>query len=411
MRVMLAVLGIMLCVAAPAWATVYVDPSCTYNGDGTLGEPCATTVGATGPRNTWGGMPWQSGETYAQRANSTYAGMVDVTASGVSSDERITLTTYGSGSRAIIRGAGQQFGLYLRGAVSHITLSNLEVFGVDSGIGNRFLVRLGNGPGEEASDIHLIDLVLHDPVDPGGTSEADAIWGYCADCTFDRVQIYDIPSDGIWLANVGHFTLRDSRCERVATSGRNTGDCVQLGGTATGLTVQRNVLDHSSTEAKNAFIDLTSGGSGGVVEDNIFRMSSAGDQSITSKTLVLSMDHLTVRRNQVIGGDWNFSYSGSGELYDNEFVGARSRGWQAAGTGQSVHAYRNRFIGTSSAIGLNVFGGPGDIRLTDNLVSGSGLGIQRSNEVRVMDQQNTFWANTQHAVGLVLDGSTRYVDK
>ena len=76
-----------------------------------------------------------------------------------------------------------------------------------------------------------------------------------------------------------------------------------------------------------------------------------------------------------------------------------------------MHAYPNRFIGTSSAIGLNVFGGPGDIRLTDNLVSGYGLGIQRSNEVRVMDQQNTFWANTQHAVGLVLDGSTRYVDK
>ena len=47
----------------------------------------------------------------------------------------------------------------------------------------------------------------------------------------------------------------------------------------------------------------------------------------------------------------------------------------------------------------------------DSLVSGYGLGIQRSNEVRVMDQQNTFWANTQHAVGLVLDGSTRYVDK
>ena len=401
----------VLWLVHPAQAMVYIDPSCAVHGDGAVGEPCANAPGGAGPRNTWVGMPWVSGETYAQRANSVYVGMVDVTTSGASKADRITLTTYGDGARAIIRGTGQQFGIYLRGAVAHVTLASMEVYGVDSGVGNRFLVRLGNGAGEEATDIHLIDLVLHSPVDPGGASEANAIWGYCADCTFDRLSIYDIPSDGLWLANVGQFTLRDSRCERVATSGRNTGDCVQLGGTATGLTVQRNVLDHSSTEAKNAFIDLTSGGSGGVVEDNIFRMSSAGDQSITSKTLVLSMDHLTVRRNQVIGGDWNFSYSGSGELYDNEFVGARSRGWQAAGTGQSVHAYRNRFIGTSSAIGLNVFGGPGDIRLTDNLVSGYGLGIQRSNEVRVMDQQNTFWANTQHAVGLVLDGSTRYVDK
>ncbi len=179
------------------------------------------------------------------------------------------------------------------------------------GVGNRFLVRLGNGAGEEATDIHLIDLVLHSPVDPGGASEANAIWGYCADCTFDRLSIYDIPSDGLWLANVGHFTLRDSRCERVATSGRNTGDCVQLGGTATGLTVQRNILDHSSTEAKNAFIDLTMGGSGGVVEDNDFLMSTAGDQSTTSKALSLDVNNpsdLRIRRNRV--DRWRLEFCG-----------------------------------------------------------------------------------------------------
>lgn len=408
MRVMLAVLGIMLCVAAPAWATVYVDPSCTYNGDGTLGEPCATTVGATGPRNTWGGMPWQSGETYAQRANSTYAGMVDVTASGVSSDERITLTTYGSGSRAIIRGAGQQFGLYLRGAVSHITLSNLEVFGVDSGIGNRFLVRLGNGPGEEASDIHLIDLVLHDPVDPGGTSEADAIWGYCADCTFDRVQIYDIPSDGIWLANVGHFTLRDSRCERVATSGRNTGDCVQLGGTATGLTVQRNVLDHSSTEAKQALMDSTVGASFVLVEDNRFMMGLDGAQTTISKAVLLApTSNLILRRNTFAGGDWNLGYSGSGEIYDNVFSGSRSSAWVVTGTGQHVHAYRNRFVG-AGGVAVNASGGPGVVRLTENSISGYAVGVQDYDTIQIIDQANRMDANTRHAAGLMLDGSTYY---
>jgi len=398
----------VLWLVHPAQAMVYINPSCAVHGDGAAGEPCANAPGGAGPRNTWVGMPWVSGETYAQRANSVYIGMVDVTTSGASKADRITLTTYGDGARAIIRGTGQQFGVYLRGAVAHVTLASMEVYGVDSGVGNRFLVRLGNGAGEEATDIHLIDLVLHSPVDPGGASEANAIWGYCADCTFDRLSIYDIPSDGLWLANVGHFTLRDSRCERVATSGRNTGDCVQLGGTATGLTVQRNILDHSSTEAKNAFIDLTMGGSGGVVEDNDFLMSTAGDQSTTSKALSLAVNNLTIRRNRVIGGDWNFAYSGSGDISGNEFRGARSRGWQIVGTGQSVHAYRNRFIGGGVGIGVNASGPDGTVRLTDNTLSGYTVGVQRSDAVQVQSQGNRFWSNGQHAVGVMLDGSTRY---
>ena len=405
---MLATIALWCLWVQSATATVYIDPSCLHTGDGTTGEPCAVTPGTAGPRNTWVGMPWQSGETYAQRANSTYVGMVDVTQGGASTTERITLTTYGVGSRASIRGAGQQFGVYLRGAISHVTLSNLDVSGVDSGSGNRFLVRLGNGPGEEATDIHLIDAVLHSPVDPGGTYEADAIWGYCADCTFDRLRIFDIPSDGIWLANVGHFTMRDSHCERVATSGRATGDCVQLGGTATSLTVQRNVLDHGSTEAKNTFIDLTTGGTGGVIEDNTFIMSTAGDQSTTSKALSLSVDRLTIRRNRVIGGDWNLAYSGSGELYDNEFHGARSRGWQVVGTGQSVHAYRNVFVGGGAGVGVNASGGAGEVRLTDNVIAGYAVAIVRSDTVRILDQANRVWGNGQHAIGLTLDQSTRY---
>ncbi len=96
--------------ADPSHAMVYIDPSCAVQGNGTAGEPCANAPGGAGPRNTWAGMPWVSGETYAQRANSVYVGMVDVTTSGASKADRITLTTYGDGARAIIRGTGQQFG-------------------------------------------------------------------------------------------------------------------------------------------------------------------------------------------------------------------------------------------------------------------------------------------------------------
>lgn len=137
-------------------------------------------------------------------------------------------------------------------------------------------------------------------------------------------------------------------------------------------------------------------------------MSTAGDQSTTSKALSLAVNNLTIRRNRVIGGDWNFAYSGSGDISGNEFRGARSRGWQIVGTGQSVHAYRNRFIGGGVGIGVNASGPDGTVRLTDNTLSGYTVGVQRSDAVQVQSQGNSFWANGQHAVGVTLDGSTRY---
>lgn len=389
--------------------TVYVDPSCMYDGDGTVGSPCATSPGGVGPRNTWAGMEWISGVTYAQKAGSTYYGMIDVMGSGINISERITITTYGSGPRPIIDGNGQQFGIYLRGAVSHITVHGLEVRGVNAGVGNRFLVRLGNGPGEEANDVILSDMVIHSPIDPGGANEANGIWGYCANCTLDHVQIYNIPSDGIWLANVGNFIMRDCYIHHVATSGRNTGDCVQLGGTASTITVKNNILDHSSTEAKQCLGDFTLGGNGGVVEDNTIIMSTSGDQSVTSKALTLSVDNLVIRRNIVRGGDWVLSYSGNGEIYDNEFSDARSVLWQFSGADKRVHAFRNKFIAsTGGVIGLNASNNLSEIRLTDNVWRNLQVAIQRGGTVRILDQCNTFWANVGHAVGTVLDSSNNF---
>lgn len=396
-----------LLLVARVSATVYIDPSCAMQGDGSIGEPCAAAAGGAGPRNTWADMPWVSGETYAQKSNSTYVGLVDVPIGGASASERITLTSYGIGSRPRIVGAGQQFGIYLRG-VAHVTIAGFDVSGVDAGSGNRFLVRLGNSAGQAASDIHLMDMVLHSPIDPGGSSEANGVWGYCTDCTFDRVQLYDIPSDGMWLANIGHFVLRDSHCHHVGTSGRNTGDCIQLGGTASSIAMQRNILDHSSTEAKQALMDATVGASFVLVEDNRFMMGLDGAQTTISKAVLLApVSNLILRRNTFAGGDWNLGYSGSGEIYDNVFSGSRSSAWVVTGTGQHVHAYRNRFVG-AGGVAVNASGGPGVVRLTENSISGYAVGVQDYDTIQIIDQANRMDANTRHAAGLMLDGSTYY---
>ena len=57
---------------------------------------------------------------------------------------------------------------------------------------------------------------------------------------------------------------------------------------------------------------------------------------------------------------------------------------------------------------MNASGPDGTVRLTDNTLSGYTVGVQRSDAVQVQSQGNRFWSNGQHAVGVMLDGSTRY---
>lgn len=407
MTVRLVLIIMLLMPGVASAATVYINPACQVSGDGTTGAQCALSDGAPGPLRSWADVVWADGTVYAQKAGTVFHGQVEITASGASNHSRIVLTSYGPGPRAAIDGHGQQFGLFVRGAQAHITIANLEIYGVDTNTGNRFLMRLGNGTGQEASDIIVQDVILHGAVDPGGGNEADGIWGYCVDCTFDRVWIYDIPSDGIWLANVGHFTLRDSVIERVATSGRATGDCVQLGGTASALTVLRNKLDHSSTESKQAFGDFTTGATRAIVEDNTFLMATLGDQASNSKTVVISQTNLLFRRNRVIGGDWGLSFSGSGHIYDNEIRGARTNAWVAAGEGTVVTASGNVFDG--GAVGLNLSRN-GTLYLSQNILTNFGVAIQRGGSVRVIDDRNVFWQNTTNALWFAPAETNFYVD-
>lgn len=94
----LILLVLLLSAPVNAWAaTVYVDPTCSNNGDGTAGTPCASSGGAVGPKNTWVGITWTAGNTYkGQGGTSETLSSYLIGGSGTAGN-LITITSYGTG--------------------------------------------------------------------------------------------------------------------------------------------------------------------------------------------------------------------------------------------------------------------------------------------------------------------------
>ena len=70
-RTWIIVSALLLCAVGAQAATVYIDPTCANNGDGTAGSPCAASGGAVGPKNTWVGLTWTAGNTYAGKGGTS----------------------------------------------------------------------------------------------------------------------------------------------------------------------------------------------------------------------------------------------------------------------------------------------------------------------------------------------------
>ncbi len=139
---------LLLCLlwAPDLWAaTVFIDPTCANNGDGTVGLPCAAGAAGVGPKNTWVGLTWTAGNTYkGQGGTSETLASYQVAGSGTAGNP-ITLTSYGTGkfrfkstttyavatvSRSYVTFDGVEFEstatncLYLTGIASNVIVQN-----------------------------------------------------------------------------------------------------------------------------------------------------------------------------------------------------------------------------------------------------------------------------------------------
>lgn len=126
-RFSLLILAVLLLSSPCAWgANVYIDPTCVNNGDGT-GQECAAGAGAAGAKNTWSGLTWTAGNSYLQKAGTTFNGSVVVGASG-SAGSIITLGKYGAGANPIINASGLH-GLDIRNGKGYISVVDFQITG------------------------------------------------------------------------------------------------------------------------------------------------------------------------------------------------------------------------------------------------------------------------------------------
>ncbi len=267
-------------------ATVYVDPACSNNGDGTIGEPCAASRGAPGPRNTWVGLKWTPGNTYAGQGG-TISNLTRfiVEGSGTAGNP-ITITSYGTG-RHVLNGNGSYAIAFINR--SHITLDNVEV---------RSNAQHGVYFSNNASSRNLVIQncyfvnVVGNAVQFGESSR---------NTDFDNVAIVNNKFEGIGGAGIAstpfdirsaqnwnNFTIANNTFTNIGTSSTNSAiDFLMSGGTSatmTNLTITGNVISQTNvgeTSVAVPSIRLARSPIGSAAE-NRFSTVNVSDNTITT---------------------------------------------------------------------------------------------------------------------------------
>lgn len=256
-------------------STIYIDPSAAVDGAGS----------EVSPYNTWAGKTLSSDNTYAQKRGTTYAGKLSVT------NARVTLTSYGTGAKPKINAAGFDRCIAI-GSVAGIVVDGFDLYGADTGTTRRGISYAGSGHTIRNCDIH--DLVAT-------TSDVDGIAGVGDGVLIENNNIYNIPSDGIWVQ--GRTTIRNNRVVNVATDGRLTGDCIQVFGDVTtgcgGSVIEYNYLDHSSVACKQGILVQDTGtGSGCRIRGNIV----LGPVDVNWAPILVQVPNTLVIGNRTYGG-------------------------------------------------------------------------------------------------------------
>ncbi len=132
------IVGLLL-IASVGWATnYYIDPSATYNGDGTAGTQ-ATGAGTSGAYNTWGSVTFAGGDDYYQKCGTSedISTRILVNISGSNTEAMILGAYYLNGLSTIIGisgnkpiiDVGSRSSYCIWGVIDYITLTNLDIRG------------------------------------------------------------------------------------------------------------------------------------------------------------------------------------------------------------------------------------------------------------------------------------------
>lgn len=297
--------------------TYYIDPTAKVNGSGTFASPF----------KSWSNVTWAAGNTYLQKAGTVERGnRVLVMAGGTSLANRVIVGSYdpltglrttGGVGRAILDGTGTAQTIRVNELVNFVWIDNFEVYGTD-GVGGSSAkaVYLGNGTASTMSnDIEVSNCYIHDvKCDLFPAADNDGIQAFGDRITIRNCIVKNIPTDGIWLQG-SNYRIVDNVIANVSTNDLK-GDCIQTNGDASIRNdngyIARNILDHSSRNAKQVIIVGGIGFSANaVIEDNYCVMADYDNVTSTSAIFVEAANSI-VRRNYVQGGYFGICASASG---------------------------------------------------------------------------------------------------
>jgi len=272
-------------------------------------------------RNSWADVTFAAGDTYLQFVGTTFSGRILVNVTGAAA-ARVTIgvcdeagNRIPDGSRkALLNGAGTAQTIRTSGGVNYVTIDGYEVYGTDgTGSARGIGIYLGNGDSALSSDWSSNCIIrnclvrdISNAVKPG--QDNNGIQAFGNDNVVENNVVQDIPVDGIWMQG-SRLIVRNNTVRRISNTGANSGDCVQINGTANlrsnGCQIIDNYLDHSNYNTKQVIIYGSPGfADGGLIMGNVCLM--ADDDGVIETTCIF----VESAGCRVIGNDCRGGYRG-----------------------------------------------------------------------------------------------------
>jgi hypothetical protein len=220
-------------------ATFYIDPT-GANGDGSLATPF----------NSWASVTWTAGNTYLQKAGTTFKGQIKPTADGTR-NARIVIGSYpgdGNWPYAIVDGTGIDRPICIQNSRAYITIQDFEGFG---GLGTAII---SSESTTAASNIIIQRCYVHGAITTG--SDSNGINLYCDDLLIKDCIVSYLPDDNIWINGARPIVENTISVGPGQKASANTGDCIQFnvitGNAIVRKCILRNERDKQCVVVSNA---------------------------------------------------------------------------------------------------------------------------------------------------------------
>ncbi len=383
---------IMMMLTAGVWAsTTYTDPSCTNNGDGTVGYPCASSGGAVGPYNTYTGITYAGGNSYLQQKGTTFPLQVSVSEGGTSDSNRIAFGAYGTGAKPIIESQedAPNASFVIRELNGkYIIIDGLEIHGQTGITGGKQTNAIRNNPTSGETDAFELHVTITNctigPVVSFGAAGNDGIDLRGRGIVITSNTFVNISNDAVWADTSGGTGpyIAYNTCSRVSQSEAN-GDCYQNGGPTAGI-IEHNYCDHSDKDTKQCIVSNT----GEIIRYNEVYGFVGG--VVNTAIYCDGLNACTIYGNRAFNGKLGIgNYGVGGSTFSNLVVGSATFGIEVAATNSLAHNNTVDNIGAGYAA-IRLTAAATNAKAWNNILSDTGEGIRLTSASGHTESNNLF---------------------